>query len=797
MFKHLQIKTLLLLLVLVGGVTTASAEKVTFDFSALAQTNSWANGTAYTPVTISPITLNGNGGGNNAKYYTSDKSWRMYGGGTVVIEAAEGYEVTAVTSEPTQTFTISEGKATLSCSSTIRFTKIEVEYVTVGSLTKSDFALNGASVALSFDLYNNASAQVISYTTSSTGTVTVEESDYVTTAVDQAAKTITVTPKKKTSSPVTLTVSQAADDTYSAGTATFTVSIDDTTPSPWAWVETDLSALTANDVFVIVGSHDGTYAMTNDNGTGNAPKAVAVTVADGKITSSVDNNLLWNTNGSTFYPNGETDKWLYCNTTASSSSNNNMRVGTGDRNVFVIDENKYLKTSDSHTARYVSVYNGEDWRGYVSSSTTVKFYKRVDANAPQLAATSPDEFSYDATSGAIDYTLTNATVDGVLTAISSADWLTVGMPADGRVALTFSANNSRVERTATVTLTYTYNTSETTTASVEVSQAGDANATMTYATLPFEWEGGPEADLGALDGVSSEGLGSYAESHNPYLVKFDTTGDYIQVKTDGQPGFVTVGVKMIGGANSSSITVKASADGESFIDVETLTISGNQNDILTLTTSNYFAATDRYVRLEFTKGSNVGVGPITITGCISKEVSNAGMATFVPQYAVKVPNGVQAMIVTAINEKSVTTADVTTTIPAGAPVVLKNAGTFNFPVVNYETTTSNINGNLLKVVTATEPAPDGSYVLYNGDKGVGFYEWTGAALAVGRVYLAPATKPGSRSYLSIGGDADMTGIETMYNEKCTMNNEVFDLQGRRVAQPVKGLYIVNGKKVIK
>ena len=29
-----------------------------------------------------------------------------------------------------------------------------------------------------------------------------------------------------------------------------------------------------------------------------------------------------------------------------------------------------------------------------------------------------------------------------------------------------------------------------------------------------------------------------------------------------------------------------------------------------------------------------------------------------------------------------------------------------------------------------------------------------------------------------------------------MHNEYFDLQGRKVAQPQKGLYIVNGKKVI-
>ena len=36
------------------------------------------------------------------------------------------------------------------------------------------------------------------------------------------------------------------------------------------------------------------------------------------------------------------------------------------------------------------------------------------------------------------------------------------------------------------------------------------------------------------------------------------------------------------------------------------------------------------------------------------------------------------------------------------------------------------------------------------------------------------------------------GVQTVQTE----NNATFDLQGRRVAQPTKGLYIVNGKKTV-
>ncbi len=155
-----------------------------------------------------------------------------------------------------------------------------------------------------------------------------------------------------------------------------------------------------------------------------------------------------------------------------------------------------------------------------------------------------------------------------------------------------------------------------------------------YATLPFSWEGGGKEGLVSCDGVSQTGLGSdYAESNAPYQVKFDNTGDYILIHTDSQPGVVTIGVKMIGGASTSSIKVQGSSDGTTFTDIETLSISGNQNDILTLATTNAFAENVRYVKLVFTKGSNVGVGPITIskpvltTSIVAEDVELAAEAT--------------------------------------------------------------------------------------------------------------------------------------------------------------------------
>ena len=228
----------------------------------------------------------------------------------------------------------------------------------------------------------------------------------------------------------------------------------------YEWALTDLADLTSSDVFVIVGNISNTnYTMTNDNGTSNAPTAATVTIANDRITSEIANNIKWNvsgnaTDGYTFYPNGTTETWLYCNTTAQSSSNNNMRVGTGDRKVFSYS-NDYLETKDTYTKRYVCVYaTGADWRGYTSSSTKISFYKRqVVSSDPSITASNVN-IAYDATSGSIEYSIYNPVSGQNLTAsVTEGNWLTLGSITSTEVPFTCQANEGD-ERTATVTLSY-------------------------------------------------------------------------------------------------------------------------------------------------------------------------------------------------------------------------------------------------------------------------------------------------------------------------------------------------------
>ena len=57
-----------------------------------------------------------------------------------------------------------------------------------------------------------------------------------------------------------------------------------------------------------------------------------------------------------------------------------MRVGTGDRKLFVVNNNGYLVTNDTYTDRYLSRYNTQDFRGYTNTNTNPvkpKLYKKT------------------------------------------------------------------------------------------------------------------------------------------------------------------------------------------------------------------------------------------------------------------------------------------------------------------------------------------------------------------------------------------------------------------------------------
>lgn len=140
-----------------------------------------------------------------------------------------------------------------------------------------------------------------------------------------------------------------------------------------------------------------------------------------------------------------------------------------------------------------------------------------------------------------------------------------------------------------------------------------------------------------------------------------------------------------------------------------------------------------------------------------------------------------------------------TSLAANKPVLVTKAGEYTASAVSVAETSAsqiNTNGNLTGVYQNTE-APVGSYVLQNhpATQGVAFY-------LVGEV--KPTVKP-FRAFIP-AQDAKVKAIKVVFDgeatgiKEITSDNtkaEIFDLSGRRVAKAQKGVYIINGKKVIK
>ena len=95
------------------------------------------------------------------------------------------------------------------------------------------------------------------------------------------------------------------------------------------------------------------------------------------------------------------------------------------------------------------------------------------------------------------------------------------------------------------------------------------------------------------------------------------------------------------------------------------------------------------------------------------------------------------------------------------------------------------------------PASDGtnSYFAFNNGSLVKIAT-KAATLPAFRGYFKVSTSAiGARS-LNISFDEETTGVKTIDSKSFSVS-KYFDLQGRRVENPTKGLYIVNGKKVVK
>ena len=160
--------------------------------------------------------------------------------------------------------------------------------------------------------------------------------------------------------------------------------------------------------------------------------------------------------------------------------------------------------------------------------------------------------------------------------------------------------------------------------------------------------------------------------------------------------------------------------------------------------------------------------------------------------------GITAYIATGFNgDKDAIVLKEVDIVPSGTPIIVNTTtqgATVNVPITTDDE--SSMEGNALV-------AGDGT-TAWNGTDGYTYYylasdlfhQATSGTLQSGKAYLKVANGdlPSARSFGFVFDD-DATGINDVKSVQKN-DNRYYNLNGLEVAQPTKGLYIVNGKKVV-
>lgn len=198
-----------------------------------------------------------------------------------------------------------------------------------------------------------------------------------------------------------------------------------------------------------------------------------------------------------------------------------------------------------------------------------------------------------------------------------------------------------------------------------------------------------------------------------------------------------------------------------------------------------------------TRIQSIDVETVDLEEIGSVTVSSAGYATYCNLQTCIVGDGSVTFVV-PMAEGSTLEEEAIGTIPAGTGVLVKGEGTYK--VYGHAKLTGNVKANHLIGVVEETTVPTDCYVLQNQDGNVAFYkvqEGTVITLGANKAYLDSSIDAGGAVKAFFMGEeaGEATGIDTVdaSAEKAT---EIYNLNGQRVSVMTKGIYIVNGKKVL-
>ena len=321
------------------------------------------------------------------------------------------------------------------------------------------------------------------------------------------------------------------------------------------------------------------------------------------------------------------------------------------------------------------------------------------------------------------------------------------------------------------------------------------NTIVTKALTAVDLNGGTLALLADLDDSEGENAGIRASYCSGYNNKAYTSTETLE------PGIYTFIVRALNKGRGSSIKVgnttvcgidqivaKNSWGDNTFTGVE---IPKAGNVTLVKGGSNTIDCYDIIIAI---KTNNIYENVV---------VSAAGYATYVSENNLDFSNATTKAYKVKVANKGVATLTEVEKVPANTPVLLYaekgNGAGEAIPVV--ATADAVEDNDLVAGAGANVATTDGDYtnmILNNVNNKVGFYFANNQMVAANRAYLHILTTlapDASNARMQIVFDSETSGIKSV-NNALNESGNYFNLSGQRISEPAKGLYIVNGKKVI-
>ena len=186
---------------------------------------------------------------------------------------------------------------------------------------------------------------------------------------------------------------------------------------------------------------------------------------------------------------------------------------------------------------------------------------------------------------------------------------------------------------------------------------------------------------------------------------------------------------------------------------------------------------------------------------------NNEWSTYCATASFDVPDGIEAYVVENY-EDGIATLKSVTTINEGEGLLLKPTEIGTFYDVNVNASPEGYETNLLVGVTDATVLSKTSgdytnYILANGVNGIGFYAvQDGSTLAAGKAYLPlptaslPATMQAKGIQFVVNNEDKPAGTPVIEYVNTEETEAIYNMNGQRVTNPTKGIYIKGGRKFI-